>query len=103
MQLKAVSLIDKAINELRWIYKESYCNALSICSCLKRDIAIHQRDVSQWLLQELKIMKKGIISAYNNYGVVTSPKEVEIWLTNNFPLINFDYSKEYLTRIFSNH
>lgn len=103
MKLKAVSLIDKAINELRWIYKGACYEASSICPCLQRDIAIHQRDSSQWLLQELKIMKKGIIGAYNNYGVITSPNEIEIWLTKNFPLINFDYSKEYLTRIFANH
>ena len=103
MKLKAVSLIDKAINELRRIYKAAYYESSSICSCLNRDVVIYQRNVSQYLLQELKIMKKGIIGAYNNYGVITSPKEVEIWLTNNFPLLNFDYSKEYLKRIFVNH
>lgn len=102
MKLKAVSLIDKAINELKWVYKTSSYTAKNEIPCQYRDIAIHQRDTSQWLLQELKLMKRGIISAYNTYGVVTSPKEVEIWLTTNFPLINFDYSKEYLTRIFSN-
>lgn len=80
MKLKAVSLIDKAINELKWVYKTSSYTAKNEIPCQYRDIAIHQRDTSQWLLQELKLMKRGIISAYNTYGVVTSPKKLKCGL-----------------------